>query len=392
MAKLGNIDILSIIIIAIFLLPIIFGAFRKHRENGFFKLINGILYAIEILLCLVLSVYLSKMIFFENSSGVFKSIYDFIPDSIKNSLIGNNFMILIFVIPVIFIFSLIVISFITSPLVRYAIEPFSEFLEKKTNKLKGFGKNIVSALLEVPTGLCFVIIAVVLLNVYSYFNYNPYLKNIMSSSVAYKFIYNTAVLPVLESNIAKKIPVLVNDSFKKSDSDIKTDNDSDGIKIKTIEYFNGVTINEAVKSNAQIDAKAREIIQSASTDAMKGYLIYKWISENIYYDYDKANRITKKLNNIKSGSIIAFDSRKGICFDYSCLFVSMCRAVNLRVRLITGLANSGLSWGDHSWNEVYSSEENRWIKVDTTFGKAANYFDNPGFGNDHSDREMQQQW
>ncbi len=125
---------------------------------------------------------------------------------------------------------------------------------------------------------------------------------------------------------------------------------------------------------------------------MKGYLIYKWISENIYYDYDKANRITKKLNNIKSGSIIAFDSRKGICFDYSCLFVSMCRAVNLRVRLITGLANSGLSWGDHSWNEVYSSEENRWIKVDTTFGKAANYFDNPGFGNDHSDREMQQQW
>lgn len=389
---MGNIDILSIIIIAIFLLPIIFGAFRKHRENGFFKLINGILYAIEILLCLVLSVYLSKMIFFENSSGVFKSIYDFIPDSIKNSLIGNNFMILIFVIPVIFIFSLIVISFITSPLVRYAIEPFSEFLEKKTNKLKGFGKNIVSALLEVPTGLCFVIIAVVLLNVYSYFNYNPYLKNIMSSSVAYKFIYNTAVLPVLESNIAKKIPVLVNDSFKKSDSDIKTDNDSDGIKIKTIEYFNGVTINEAVKSNAQIDAKAREIIQSASTDAMKGYLIYKWISENIYYDYDKANRITKKLNNIKSGSIIAFDSRKGICFDYSCLFVSMCRAVNLRVRLITGLANSGLSWGDHSWNEVYSSEENRWIKVDTTFGKAANYFDNPGFGNDHSDREMQQQW
>ncbi len=214
MAKLGNIDILSIIIIAIFLLPIIFGAFRKHRENGFFKLINGILYAIEILLCLVLSVYLSKMIFFENSSGVFKSIYDFIPDSIKNSLIGNNFMILIFVIPVIFIFSLIVISFITSPLVRYAIEPFSEFLEKKTNKLKGFGKNIVSALLEVPTGLCFVIIAVVLLNVYSYFNYNPYLKNIMSSSVAYKFIYNTAVLPVLESNIAKKIPVLVNDSLK----------------------------------------------------------------------------------------------------------------------------------------------------------------------------------
>jgi transglutaminase-like putative cysteine protease len=71
----------------------------------------------------------------------------------------------------------------------------------------------------------------------------------------------------------------------------------------------------------------------------------------------------------------------------------MCRAAGLKVRLVTGLAYSGVAWGDHAWNEVYSTEEDRWINVDATFGSAGvNYFDKPDFSMDHSDAEVQGEW
>ena len=40
---------------------------------------------------------------------------------------------------------------------------------------------------------------------------------------------------------------------------------------------------------------------------------------------------------VTSGSQVAFAERKGVCFDYATLYVSMCRAVGLKVRLVTGM-------------------------------------------------------
>ncbi|HBQ86719.1 MAG TPA: transglutaminase, partial [Syntrophomonas sp.] len=87
-----------------------------------------------------------------------------------------------------------------------------------------------------------------------------------------------------------------------------------------------------------------------------------------------------------------FNTRKGICFDYSCLYISMCRAAGLKVRLITGVAYSGTAWGDHAWNQVYSTEEGRWINVDTTFGSNGYYFDKPDFIADHRYPVVQGEW
>ena len=89
---------------------------------------------------------------------------------------------------------------------------------------------------------------------------------------------------------------------------------------------------------------------------------------------------------------MAFNTRMGICFDYASLYVSMCRAVGLKVRLVTGLGYSGSSWGDHAWNQVYVPEEGRWINVDPTFGTVNNYFDKPDFTVDHKDTKVQGEW
>ena len=88
-----------------------------------------------------------------------------------------------------------------------------------------------------------------------------------------------------------------------------------------------------------------------------------------------------------------YTTRKGVCFDYSCLYVSMCRAVGLKVRLVTGLGYSGSAWGDHAWNQVYSSGEKRWINVDTTFGSTGgDFFDQTDFFLTHKDAEVQGEW
>ena len=101
------------------------------------------------------------------------------------------------------------------------------------------------------------------------------------------------------------------------------------------------------------------------------------------------------LNNdfrIGSGAIETFETKKGICFDYACLYVAMCRANNIKVRLITGEGFNGVSWVGHAWNQVYVAKENRWINVDTTFSKGGNYFDTQRFNIDHKTSEIAGEW
>lgn len=124
----------------------------------------------------------------------------------------------------------------------------------------------------------------------------------------------------------------------------------------------------------------------------KSRILYSWIGSNIEYDYDRAE---KALNNEKvedSGAISAFKKRSGICFDYSCLYVAMARAVNLKVRLLTGTAYDGEKYGPHAWNEVYISEIDNWIPVDTTFYLSGDYFNSKNFYEDHITDSIAGEW
>ena len=79
-------------------------------------------------------------------------------------------------------------------------------------------------------------------------------------------ISQNVLKPLMGTGIAKKIPVLINDSFKEInetfyDGDgsrqvINTDPITD--KFPIIEYFNGVTLDEAVRSTEEIDKTAKK--------------------------------------------------------------------------------------------------------------------------------------
>jgi transglutaminase-like putative cysteine protease len=264
-------------------------------------------------------------------------------------------------------------------------------------------KRVTGALWKVPKAAVTTVILATAIYFSSYFIYWPSLTHWASSSKEYQLVYNSVLYPALNSSIAKKIPVIVGDEFRKAAAGSVSPDQAKAVdkaiekisggNIKIIHYFNGVTLDEAVKSNAEIDKKAREIVAKAKDEKEKAYLLYKWISKNIDYDYPKAERIASYPTGEKSGSIVAFDTRRGICFDYSSLYVSMCRAVSLKVRFITGLGYSGAAWGDHAWNQVWIDSEQRWIDVDTTFGSSGmNYFGRANFSIDHKDAEMQGEW
>lgn len=151
-------------------------------------------------------------------------------------------------------------------------------------------------------------------------------------------------------------------------------------------YYNGVTIEEGIKSNDLIDEKAKEITKRCKDDKEKALKIYKWVGSNIVYDDDKAIKVVEDSRKVESGAIIAFKERKGICFDYSCLFTAMAKSQGIKTRLITGMAYNGDEYVSHAWNEVYI--EGRWINVDCTFYQAGNYFDNENFEEDHIKEEI----
>lgn len=400
---MNNLNPVTIILAAMIVLPILTGSCMQFTREKIQYSFGTLFDNIEFLIGLVLSIYFTKRIFFEHDSGVYSQIYLWIPNTIKSALYGKDVATYIIVVPFILLVVLFLLRIITSPIYRYILIPLSEKLYKAVCSLGKVAKSIAGALWQIPKSIYLPIIFALLLNFYSYYFYSPVLTKWMNQSQIYQFVYNNALYPVLNSNIAKQIPVLVNDSFRDVFGKTVIDeagsisdrivNKLSGYNIKIIEYFNGVTLEEAIKSTPEIDETAKGIVGKETNSSKKAYLIYKWISKNMKYDYEKAEKIVDNPKEFSSGSIVAFNTKKGICFDYSSLYVSMCRAVGLKVRLITGLGYSGVSWGDHAWNQVYCSEEQRWINVDATFGSSGiNYFDKRDFYVDHRDDVVQGDW
>jgi hypothetical protein len=400
---LKNINFVSAILIFAFLLPVAAGALSAFSRNRVRQSLASLLESAEFILGLVFSIYLTNRIFFEHDGSFFSRIYDILPQKIKAIAFGQDMMVYIIAVPVVLFIMLLVIRLATGPLYEYVLFPIADAIYRGVNSMAPIFRKITGALWQLPKALVTTIVLALVLNFAMYYVYSPSLAEWLSNSKEYQLIYNNVLYPVLNSNVAKKIPVIMGDSFRKASGGAVSGKDIEhvgnsiknlsGGNIKIIEYFNGVTLDEAVKSDEEIDKTAASIVGNEKNEKKKAYLIYKWISKNVVYDSDKAEKIISHPEGLKSGSIVAFNTRKGICFDYSCLYITMCHATGLKVRLITGQGYSGVAWGDHAWNQVWSGSEKRWISLDTTFGSTGvNYFDKPDFSVDHKYAEIQGEW
>lgn len=110
--------------------------------------------------------------------------------------------------------------------------------------------------------------------------------------------------------------------------------------------------NQFVRFSADNKAIAatQEIADAADDDLGAVELIYSYVTSRLSYDYDKAGAV---LAGGMSGYLPdideAFETKKGICFDYAALMTAMLRAQGIPSQLVIGYAGEVY----HAWINVY---------------------------------------
>lgn len=114
------------------------------------------------------------------------------------------------------------------------------------------------------------------------------------------------------------------------------------------------------EENSDYISKAKELVNGITDNKLKVEKIYKYIINNYDYDFNKLNSL--KYDYLPDLNII-YDLQKGICYDYSSLFASMLRSLNIPTKLVTGYGDN--IKGYHAWNEVLINDT--WVIIDTTY-------------------------
>ncbi len=390
---------ITLMIGLIFLYPLVKGFLFKFSSNALKLDISDVSRSVSFIISLIMGTYFGKKVFIQHDGGIYEKIYNLIPDNLSQYLENNNFIVYAVAIPL-FVFICYKIIKLFLDLLNYltfypVLDSIDRFLRSKSNTFK----RILGVVSQVPKAICYVLLVTFVLNIMSMFNINSKLNKYMEGSKPYNYICKEIIIPVTNSTIAKQLPNVLDNSFKivirePNSNEVKDAGNLNRVKNdeNTIVYYNGVTLDEGVKSNSEINSFARDLASEGSNTTERAEMLYNWIGTNINYDNEKANKVLNNDFNVKSGAIPTFYSKKGICFDYSCLYVAMARANNMKVRLITGEGFNGISWVSHAWNQVYIPEQNKWINVDTTFYKGGNYFNSRRFQVDHKNAQVIGEW
>ncbi|MDF2880919.1 MAG: transglutaminase domain protein [Clostridiaceae bacterium] len=383
----------TVALLVVFFYPILKGflfAFSSHNLKLDLQDVNK---NVSFVISLFGGTFYGKNIFIQHEKGIYRQIYNVIPNSITSYINSNKYIVYFIIIPLLIYVIYNLIFFLLQVINNVTLYPLLDGIEDSLRDKNTMFKRIMGGLFQFPKSVSYVLIISFLLNFISIFKINNKLNQYAEASVPYKTICKQIIIPVTNSKIAKQLPNILDNSFKIVVKESNAgDRETGTPSSNTIVYYNGVTLEEGVRSNSAIDALAGRLGNNSTTTRGKAKLIYNWIGSNIGYDYNKADRVLQNDFNVQSGAIPTFNSGKGICFDYSCLYVAMSRADNIKVRLITGEGFNGVSWVSHAWNQVYIPEESRWINVDTTFYRGGNYFDSKRFDLDHRDAKIAGQW
>jgi len=119
-----------------------------------------------------------------------------------------------------------------------------------------------------------------------------------------------------------------------------------------------------------IDSLAAYLVQPAKNDLEKARAIYRWITQNISYDFSAY--LTKNYSSTKARDVLV--SRSSVCQGYSSLFNALADSAGLEVVTISGWAKGySYSAGDqiigptnHAWNAVKIN--GGWYLIDSTWG------------------------
>lgn len=382
-----SINIISLVLIFAFLYPLIRGYVSSFSSMSLKKDIISTEGDIGFIISMILGLFFLRKIFVQHDYGIYANIYRYVPSAFLNLLEDKPWLLYLVVLPIMIALMYEVIKIIFYIINLILIFPVFDVLERALANRSESMRRIIASVFEIPRSICYIILLSVLFNIAAYVKVDNNFNEYLAESKVYDYVCKDIIVPIANSNLAKQIPNIINNSMK---IEVRQASKNVGEKNETIIYYNGITLEEGVKSNAEIDNFAVKLTSEVSDNYEKAKLLYEWVGSSIKYDDAKAQQILSNDFNVSSGAIPAFKERKGICFDYSCLYVAMCRAVGIKVRLITGEGFNGVSWVSHAWNQALIN--GKWINVDTTFYNGGNYFNSQRFNMDHRKASMADEW
>ena len=391
-----RVNYISVLLLVIFTLPVIRGIIYKYDVRYSKREIRGVEGSIAFLFALIISNNIIKNYILDGKSF----LYNYFSEELFTFISQKFYIIYFIVLPLLFFFAQRIIIFIFNLINNVTFYPFMNFINKITINKSNRIKSLVGVLFQLPRAISNIIIAVFILNLITQINLPYNLNEEIQGSKVYVSITESVVKPATNSTFAKALPRIIDKSFKiqiKDGNSVTTWEDIKSLKDitlnnKQIVYYNGVTLEEAIKSDENVGYTAVSLTEGLDSDRSKARTLYTYVGSNIEYDDEKAERILNNDFSIGSGAIEAFRSKKGICFDYASLYVAMCIESDLKVRMVTGEGYNGVAWISHAWNEVYLEDEDKWIQVDTTFYKGGNYFNSDRFNLDHRNGQIIGQW
>lgn len=260
---------------------------------------------------------------------------------------------------------------VTKYILRWICSPFLYSLayrEQPEEQSSSFWSSLVGGVLGALMGAGRALILIALLFAYATLFPQTTLAGYIGASSIYQKGASEVVKPITGDFIANKIPVFTRAVEQEFNQIIQR-------KYEVIDAKVPDNITEA----------ARQITADAKTDEEKARLLYRWVGTRVQYDWDKVNLYEQKRIWKEQTPEDTFQTRKGVCIDYSRLYAVMARAVNLDVKVVTGLGYDGRgSYGPHAWNEVKLNEQNKWVPLDSTWvASGGNWFNPPNFNQTH---------
>ncbi len=121
-----------------------------------------------------------------------------------------------------------------------------------------------------------------------------------------------------------------------------------------------IEFDDIIDNDVSINQFTTELINGENELFKVVFKIGDWINKNIEY---KSN----DNYNVKRASTV-YKTKNGECDDFSVLFLSMLRSIQVPSRLVSGIAKGDGDFGYHAWVEVYF-EGVGWVPFDATSGE-----------------------
>jgi len=119
-----------------------------------------------------------------------------------------------------------------------------------------------------------------------------------------------------------------------------------------------LTVDNLTSWSGFMKAKAESLVNGSDSVLESARRIASWVS--FYLTYDMACWAS----SLPAETV--FIEQRGVCDEFTNLFVSMCRSIGIPARYVEGVVFSGEDWNFHAWAEVYAG---KWVPIDATYNE-----------------------